>query len=58
MLLEYRKRNESTLFEHQKVVQGTGSETMIEMIIEVVIPRYQEVKYSTGSLESLKHAWI
>lgn len=58
LLSSYYSWNESTKFEHQKLVYGIGNPETLEIDIEIVVPWYQEVQYQTGSLESLKHAWI
>lgn len=54
----YTQRQETTEFEGNILVEPFGDSTDVNINIEMLIPKQQEIMYKPGVLESLKSAWI
>lgn len=58
MYADYTSRNSYTEFEGNIVVLPYGSATEVDIHIELLIPKGQEIYYNPNLFESLKTAWV
>eukprot|EP00344_Euplotes_crassus_P000472 CAMPEP_0197013268 /NCGR_PEP_ID=MMETSP1380-20130617/65756_1 /TAXON_ID=5936 /ORGANISM="Euplotes crassus, Strain CT5" /LENGTH=292 /DNA_ID=CAMNT_0042437405 /DNA_START=74 /DNA_END=948 /DNA_ORIENTATION=- len=55
---DYLSRQEYAYFSGNTVVSPYGDSNMVQIHLEVSIPKLQEIRYTPALLESLKSAWV
>ncbi len=61
VLTSYSKRNETTIYKANKIIQASpseGSEPYVDVFLRVNIPSHQKIVYVPSAFEALKFGWI